>query len=78
MKFFGYHTKKQERPSELLEATIAASPKRLREIARFISDAAAEMEKSKEFNHVHLQDRLKLTDEEPDLIVSCEVVKGKK
>ena len=49
--------------SELTEISIIASPQQLREMARFLTIAAQEIEDmGEDFDHVHFQDRSDLWD----------------
>ena len=56
-------------PDELAEITLVASPVELRAIARFFVAAANEMETNKEFDHLHLSDRLPEFKSSPHLVV---------
>jgi hypothetical protein len=75
MKIFGYEVTDSEDWQPLLtlrEATIKTTPENLRKIAKFILQAADEMEEfGEDFDHMHLQLTMEEFDieGEPDLIV---------
>ena len=75
MKLYGYteadSTAEVRTPSALKEASLVGLPSELREIARFLTDCAAEMERMGDvFDHVHLCDRTEGFDDSPQLIVA--------
>ena len=70
MKIYGYYSKDQEEPVEFQEATIIATPEELKNIAKFFSLAADELEKKDSDSHLHYQDYINPGDYQlPDLIV---------
>ena len=71
MKLFGYQegNREQEQPMRLSEASILTNPAELRVIARVLAELADEME-SRDFDHVHLADRLTGLGDDVDLIVA--------
>ena len=56
---------------ELKDVSFSADAKTIREIARFLNEAADEMEKlGSSFDHIHMQDKTLAWQEEwPDLVV---------
>ncbi|WP_233840416.1 hypothetical protein [Dyella sp. 2HG41-7] len=70
MKLFGYEEGKdqQARLMELSEVSILTDSAELRAVARVLEQLAAEME-SDNFDHVHLEDRLKCLSDGPHLVV---------
>lgn len=55
---------------ELKEVSFSADANTIREIARFLNEAANEIERTDTCDHVHMQDRSKSWKEDwPDLIV---------
>jgi hypothetical protein len=75
MDAFGYSEKKIGRNGlhRLSEVTFQGSPTEVRRIAEFLLKAAAEMENSEKFGHLHAQDTLEPWDHSwPDVIVIAE------
>ena len=72
MKLFGYgKDEAQDKPFKLREVTFETnSPKTLREISKFLLEAASLLEKKVDFDHLHLRDENKNWKAgEPDIIV---------
>jgi hypothetical protein len=74
MKLFGYAETdlppEEITPSSLAEVTLCASPTELREMANFLSQCAAEMERMGDgYDHVHLSDQLKQFRNSPQFVV---------
>jgi len=62
MELFGHgeHCQKDAKPLKLKEVTfLTNSPKILREISKFMLEAATLLEKKIDFDHLHLQDESK-------------------
>jgi len=75
MKLWGYgNDKRQDKPFKLIEVTFQTkSPKQLREISKFLLEAAKLLEKKINFDHLHFRDEnknWKMGD--PDFIVADE------
>ena len=71
MKIYGYSSGNEEQLLELREATIAAAPERLREIAKFIQSCADEIEdRQGQWNHAHYEEFSEsVSDNFPQLVV---------
>lgn len=74
MKLYGYKNEglsiEEIEPQELAEITLVANPAELRKIAKFMEFTADEMEKSgKNFEHVHLSDKLPEFQNSPHFVI---------
>ena len=71
IKLWGYsRSKRQSRPMELVEVTLAATPIELRKIAKFIEAAADGIDKhGSDWGHEHLADEMPEFKGAPEFIV---------
>jgi hypothetical protein len=74
MKLYGYENMglpiEEIIPAALAEVTLCASPDELRQMAKFFSFCAIEMESmNSEYDHIHLPDQFKEFAESPHLVV---------
>ena len=75
MKIYGYADEglpiEQVVPRTLAEITLCAEPSELRDIAKFLTYCASEMERmGEEYDHIHLSDQMKAFRESPHFVVA--------